>query len=163
LGFVFIPQDLHPRPIHLEICRLTFLSLFSDHLGNPSGTGADLSDEAVLKKLLTDLGLDAEGLIAYAKSDTIRKELLDATTEAVQKHKVFGVPTMVVTAPHHDECDSELYFGNDQILTIRNLLDGGMDHMRSAPETLREFLKNIPDKVPDVEPRPKGGIPKAKL
>jgi hypothetical protein len=141
---------------------LTTFCPFSDNVGNPSGQGADLADEEVLKKLLNDLGLDADGLLSYAKSDMIRKELLDATTEAVQKFKVFGVPTMIVTSMHHEDSDSELYFGNDQILAIRNLLDGGTDHMRSAPDALRTFLKNIPDKTPKVEPKPKS-LPQAKL
>lgn len=93
------------------------------------------------------LDLDADGLLAYAKSDVVRKEIHDATVEAAHKYGVFGVPTMVVHLPHHSEADPELYFGNDQILAIRNLLDGGTDYMRSAPEPLLNFLKRIPKKT----------------
>lgn len=116
--------------------------------GNPSGEGIDISDENELKKLLLGLDLDAEGLLTYAKSDTIRKEIHEATVEAAQKYGVFGVPTMIVHLPHHPAEEPVLYFGNDQILTIRNILDGGMDYMRSAPEPLLNFVKNIPKKKP---------------
>lgn len=131
--------------------------------GNPKGEGTDLSSEEAILKLLQSLGLDAEGLLKYAKSDLIRKELLDATEEAANKYKVFGVPSMIVQCPQHCETDTELYFGNDQILTVRTLLDGGIDHFRTAPEALQKFIKNIPDKEVTVQARSSSSTPKAKL
>lgn len=93
------------------------------------------------------MGLDAKELLAYAKSPSIRKELREATTEAVDKYQVFGVPSMVVQPKGADNADdSELFFGNDQILAIRNLLDGGLDPLRSAPSNLIDFINNIPKK-----------------
>jgi len=122
-------------------------------VGHPSGEGIDLSDENELKKLLLNLNLDAEGLLAYAKSEVIRKEIHDSTVEAAEKYGVFGVPTMIVYLPHHSAEEPGLYFGNDQILTIRNLLDGGTDYMRSAPEALLNFIKRIPKKNPSFPER----------
>jgi hypothetical protein len=109
------------------------------------------------------LGLDAEGLLQYAKTDSIRKELLDTTAEAANKYGVFGVPTMIVHSPHHSDTDFELYFGNDQILSVRNLLDGGIDHMRSAPEVLTNFIKKIPAKEVKVQARASSSESKATL
>lgn len=124
------------------------VSSFCCVIGNPAGEGLDLSDENELKKLLAGLGLDADELLTYAKSATIRKELREATAEAAHKYSVFGVPTMIVMHKGVDNPDDcELFFGNDQILAIRNLLDGGTDPMRSAPANLVEFLNQIPKKA----------------
>lgn len=118
-------------------------------------------------KLLNGLGLDAEGLLNYAKSQAIRQELLDATAEAAQRYKVFGVPSMLVCTPHQTEDEAELYWGNDQILTVRNLLDGGKDYMHSAPESLLHFINNIPQKVPNIPAKSRSATnsdqPRAKL
>lgn len=103
--------------------------------------------------MLTGLGLDADELLTYAKSASIRKELRDTTMEAAHKYNVFGVPTMIVQPKGVENPeDSELFFGNDQILAIRNLLDGGTDPLRSAPSNLVEFINSIPKRAANFPP-----------
>lgn len=119
----------------------------------------DLSDENELKKLLKGLDLEADELLAYSRTEAKREELAELSHNAAKLFGVFGVPTMVLTNSNHGEEDPELYFGSDQILAVRILLDGGSDYMRNAPEPLKRFLKGLPSAASVVPDRPKHEIP----
>lgn len=134
------------------------------HLGNPNGEGIDLNDDKELITLLNGIGLDGAALLSYAQTAPIRNELLNATDDAANRYQVFGVPSMVVHTNGLDSPDdAELYFGNDQILAVRNLLDGGTDPLRSAPPPVIKFIESIPKKSVVIGPKPSTSQAKAKL
>jgi len=59
-----------------------------------------------LKALLTELGQDAEAVIAEAESDKAR-QAYDAETDAARKLSIFGAPSFVV--------GNELFWGDDRL------------------------------------------------
>jgi 2-hydroxychromene-2-carboxylate isomerase len=73
---------------------------------------ADLSDDATLRRLLGEVGLDP-GLVDRTGEPAIKQALIDATAEA-KNLGVFGVPTCVV--------DKELYWGQDRLELVADAL-----------------------------------------
>jgi 2-hydroxychromene-2-carboxylate isomerase len=65
----------------------------------------DVADEGVVSGLLKGAGLDAEAVLARAKSPEIRKRLEEQTQRAIDRG-VFGVPTVFV--------GDEMFWGNDR-------------------------------------------------
>lgn len=79
--------------------------------------GLDLGDVAVQSKFLSDLGLDANALLARAGDDDVKGELRGNTEEAVTRG-AFGAPTFFL--------DGEMFFGVDHLPhLIRRLDDKG--------------------------------------
>lgn len=58
--------------------------------------GLDLRDEQVVRKVLSELELDADAVLDDVASGTPREIFRTAHEEAVKRHRVFGVPTFVV-------------------------------------------------------------------
>jgi len=70
----------------------------------------DLAQEDVLRALLREAGLDADSVLAKAKSSEL-EERLARETEAAIARGVFGVPTILV--------GDELFWGNDRFELVR--------------------------------------------
>lgn len=66
----------------------------------------NLGDLAVLGKVLTEAGFDAQALLALTAEQEV-KDQLKATTEEAVKRGVFGAPSMFV--------GNELFFGQDRL------------------------------------------------
>ncbi len=69
--------------------------------------GGDIADPAVLAGLLTDLGLEAEALLAEAQGEASKTRLRRMGEEA-QARGIFGAPSFVAE-------DGELFWGNDRL------------------------------------------------
>lgn len=76
--------------------------------------GLNTSETDVLAAVMHKAGLDGEAMLSAVKTDAIKKQLIDVTTEAVNRG-VFGAPTMIV--------DGELHFGQDRLDWIERRLD----------------------------------------
>ena len=72
----------------------------------------DISDPTVLAELLDDVG-QPHSLIARTAEPDIKKQLIDATQEALERG-VFGAPTCIV--------GDELYFGQDRFQFVTNAI-----------------------------------------
>lgn len=81
--------------------------------------GRDLADPAAITAALTDAGLDGPALVAAASDPKIKKQLVDATNEAIARG-VFGVPTFAI----RDGAVDELVWGQDRIGDVEAILDG---------------------------------------
>lgn len=57
--------------------------------------GADINDEAVLRAIALEVGLDADAIADSVASGVPAKVLRDAHTSLVDDHAVFGVPTFI--------------------------------------------------------------------
>ncbi len=69
--------------------------------------GLSISDTAVLERLITETGLDADAVLDAAAGPEAKAKLRANTDAAVARH-VFGAPTFI--AP-----DGELFWGNDRL------------------------------------------------
>lgn len=74
-----------------------------------------VADVAVVGRLLTELGLDAIGLLAQAQTDPVKQRLRE-NTQAALDAGVFGVPTMLVRG--------ELFWGFDDLEYLEMFLTG---------------------------------------
>lgn len=68
--------------------------------------GEAMDDMAVVARVLTDAGFDADEIFAAAQDDGVKARLIAATEEAVGRG-VFGAPTFFV--------GKQMHFGNDRI------------------------------------------------
>ena len=66
----------------------------------------NMGDPAVVGQVLSEAGLDAEGLIALSQDPAVKAELV-AETEAAVARGVFGAPTLFL--------DGAMYFGQDRL------------------------------------------------
>ncbi|KOF52117.1 MULTISPECIES: 2-hydroxychromene-2-carboxylate isomerase [unclassified Achromobacter] len=66
----------------------------------------EIQSEDVVRELLLDLSLDADGLIARAKSEGV-KETLRRQVDRARNLGIFGAPTFFV--------DGEMFWGNDRL------------------------------------------------
>jgi 2-hydroxychromene-2-carboxylate isomerase len=114
LGVPFRRPDPFPQP-SLPAARIALLGM-SEGWGEDFaravyraqfGEGLQIGDDAVLGKLLAELGLEPEPLLVKAKSDAIRSEL-KAETGSAQRLGIFGAPSFVAG-------DGELFWGNDRL------------------------------------------------
>jgi 2-hydroxychromene-2-carboxylate isomerase len=71
------------------------------------GQGAMISDQGVLARILTDIGLDASATLTEAQGEP-NKTRLKAVTEEARSRGVFGAPTFVSE-------DGEMFWGNDRL------------------------------------------------
>lgn len=69
--------------------------------------GADISDTAVIGKILKVLGEDAAKLFEKVNTEPV-KDLLRKETDAARARGIFGAPTFVTA-------DGELFWGNDRL------------------------------------------------
>ncbi len=75
--------------------------------------GENLGDEAVIAKVLSAAGLDAEALLTRAKDDEVKTRLADNTAAAVDRG-VFGIPTFFV--------GDEIFFGKERLGQVEDAL-----------------------------------------
>jgi len=74
----------------------------------------DISQDDELRKIVTEVGLDAE--VFFAKiNDPIYKEKLKANTEALIHRGGYGSPTFFLNG-------DDMYFGNDRLVLIEGLI-----------------------------------------
>jgi len=79
-------------------CRAVFDANFS--------ADREIQDEGVVRDILLGLSLDADALIAEAKTEHT-KEALRRQVEQARQHGIFGAPTFLV--------DGEMFWGNDRL------------------------------------------------
>ena len=78
--------------------------------------GRDMGDPAVVDEVLRAAGLDADALLARARSDAVKQTLAANTAGAVARG-VFGIPTMFV--------GSEMFFGKERLGQVEACLAQG--------------------------------------
>lgn len=71
------------------------------------GEGQDISQEAVLKSIAGEAGLDPDAFWSQVKSDSIKARLKENTEDLIARGG-FGSPTMFVEG-------NDMYFGNDRL------------------------------------------------
>ena len=76
---------------------------------------ADIGQREVLKSVLTELGWDADKLLAAAQ-DQVNKDALRANTDEAIKRGVFGAPSFFV--------DGQMFWGNDRLMHLEEFLNG---------------------------------------
>ena len=76
---------------------------------------ADINDDAVLRPLLTEIGLPADELLEGCQAPAV-KDALRATTDEAVRRGVFGAPSFFV--------GDELFFGNDRLPFVMDALRG---------------------------------------
>jgi len=114
LGLPCIQPDPFPQN-GLLAARVALLG--ADHPWGPTftkavyraefGEGRPISDPATIRKVLADLGLDAEAILLRAGEEA-NKAALKAQTEEAMARGIFGAPTFI--AP-----DGEMFWGNDRL------------------------------------------------
>ena len=77
------------------------------------GRGEDLSDVAKLQRIATELGWDADALLARTQEPAVKERLKSYTDEAVQRG-AFGAPTFFV--------GDEMFWGNDRFVLVEDAL-----------------------------------------
>ncbi len=75
----------------------------------------NIGDTDVLRQVLADAGLDADGLITATADPEVKAELIKLTEEAVSRG-AFGAPTMYL--------GDEMFFGQDRLDFIEEALAG---------------------------------------
>ncbi|MEL7490165.1 MAG: 2-hydroxychromene-2-carboxylate isomerase [Pseudomonadota bacterium] len=75
--------------------------------------GENMADEAVIRSVLSDAGLDADGILEATKSAEVKTVLIGNTNDAVARG-VFGVPTFFV--------GDEMFFGKDRLHQVEKAL-----------------------------------------
>jgi 2-hydroxychromene-2-carboxylate isomerase len=73
----------------------------------------NMADPAIVKRVFSENGLNADGLFAQSTHDTVKARLMSVTEQAVQRG-VFGAPSMFV--------NGELFFGQDRLEFVREAL-----------------------------------------
>lgn len=68
--------------------------------------GLNMSEPDVIVSVMDEAGLDAAAMLQAVADDSIKKQLIEATGDAVEQG-VFGAPTMIV--------NGELHFGQDRL------------------------------------------------
>lgn len=77
--------------------------------------GADLGDDEVIARILTEAGLDGPALVAHAGTPEVKAALRRSTEEAIARG-LFGVPSMTV--------GDELFWGHDRLEHLELHLQG---------------------------------------
>ena len=68
--------------------------------------GLNMSEPDVIASVMDEAGLDAAAMQQAVADDSIKKQLIEATGDAVEQG-VFGAPTMII--------NGELHFGQDRL------------------------------------------------
>lgn len=90
----------------------------------------EVSDRQVLARLLTEVGLDADEVLARAESSEIKEALRRRTDEAVARG-IFGVPTFFV--------EGELFWGQDRMDMVEEALGGTVREATGTPTAAVDF------------------------
>jgi len=79
--------------------------------------GKDLSQDEVLKKAVSDLGMDGDWFLKRIGEQDIKDELRRETEEAVRRG-AFGAPTVFM--------DDRMFWGNDRLIFVEEYLKGSL-------------------------------------
>jgi hypothetical protein len=93
--------------------------------------GLDLRDESVLGAVVKESGLDADDVLARARTDAVLDTLRSEHTHAARKHGVFGVPTFVVD-------------GHAAFIRIMDRPEGNAGRARATVERLVDLVDDWP-------------------
>jgi 2-hydroxychromene-2-carboxylate isomerase len=88
--------------------------------------GIDISSRAGLTAVLSEAGLDPEGLLAQAETTSIKEELRARTDEAIELG-IFGAPAMIVRGrgPFGEDPEGpHLFWGQDRLPFVERALGG---------------------------------------
>jgi 2-hydroxychromene-2-carboxylate isomerase len=80
----------------------------------------DLSQEDVLREIVTSAGMDAENFFTQIGDDRIKKKLFETTDEVIERGG-FGSPTFFLNK-------TDMYFGNDRL----ELMQAAIDRSKAA-------------------------------
>ena len=75
----------------------------------------DISQEDVLRDIVSKAGMDADNFFAQISDDAIKRKLFETTDEIIERGG-FGSPTFFVNG-------SDMYFGNDRLELIKAAID----------------------------------------
>ena len=116
--FLDIPINLHPAHWPTDQSLAAKMVLAAGNTGGNAGALVDatlaavwnqdrnISDEETMREIATECGLDADAIIAAAKTDELAAQLQSTTDEAHDKD-VFGSPTFIY--------QGENFWGQDRI------------------------------------------------
>lgn len=90
-------------------------AIFTEYWEKDNG---DIGEYSELRKIATELGVDADEFEARSESTSVRQALIDSTDNA-RERGVFGAPSMII--------DGELYWGKDRMEFIEDQLAGRWD------------------------------------
>lgn len=102
-GCIWIAQDSQAAPHYLAFVEATFAAYF--------GREEDISQDAVLATICTQVGIDAAAFLQGISRADIKEQLKTNTDEAIQRG-AFGVPTFFV--------GDHMYFGNDRLPLVKS-------------------------------------------
>ncbi len=85
----------------------------------------DVADSATLRKIMIDVGFDADVLMRTASAADARA-MYDANTQEAIERGVFGAPTYAI--------DDELFWGQDRLDFVERALAGGQATANDAPQ-----------------------------
>ena len=78
------------------------------------GDQSSISSEYFLAKIVDSLGVDSKGYIEFINLPDTKSRLIENTQELMERGG-FGSPTFFIN-------DTDMYFGNDRLQLIENLL-----------------------------------------
>jgi 2-hydroxychromene-2-carboxylate isomerase len=102
-GATALEKSGHPR--RLDYHAAVFRAYWRDE--------RDISDEAIWREIVGEIGIDADALMAEATSEPVKTALKEATEEAANRG-LFGAPSFFV--------DNEMYWGMDRLFLIEKAL-----------------------------------------
>ncbi len=100
--------------------------------------GLDLRDEAVLRQVLTEQEVDADGVFATVAGGGPRQTFRDEHTAAVEELAVFGVPTVIAGDPPDAVFVRVMSRPGDDADLARRTVDRVLDLLVDCPD-LNEF------------------------
>ncbi len=95
--------------------------------------GRDLSEQSVVSSVLSELGHDAERVLAAAEREQTKEELRRRTDEAIELG-IFGAPAFIPRGGVHPP---ELYWGQDRLEEVERALTGARPAKVAAPTPRR--------------------------
>lgn len=75
-------------PVHFHAAHVALFAARHDH-------GRDINDESVIRESVAAVGVDVDAIAAVVESGTPAKTLSVEHGDAVERHRVFGVPTFI--------------------------------------------------------------------
>lgn len=88
--------------------------------------GLDITDDAVLRRLVAAEGFDAEKMLGAIQTPEVKQRLIDSTSDAV-KNGVFGVPTF--------QWNDDLFWGCDRMELLGRFVTGELHINRESIDT----------------------------
>ena len=104
-GCLWIAQDPQARERYLDFVEAVFAAYF--------GREEDISQDAVLAAICSQIGVDEPAFFAGIARPDIKEQLKANTDEAIRRG-AFGSPTFFV--------GDDMYFGNDRLPLVRSAL-----------------------------------------